>query len=236
VTAFDLKTLQPKQEIKAGENPDAIIYDRYSKRVLVMNGRSHDLMVIDPDSLKVVATVPLGGKLEFAATDATHVYVNVEDTGEIASVDSRNWKADQRWKLAGCDEPSGLAIDEKSNQLFTVCGNKKMMVVDTKTGHIDSTLDTGAGTDGAAFDPKLGYAFASNGGDGTLTIVKADKDGKHSVAENVPTQRGARTIGIDPKSHKVFLPTAEFGPPAEGQTRPSVKPGSFVILVYAPGK
>ena len=194
--------------------------------VLVMNGRSHDLMAIAPDSLKVVATVPLGGKLEFAATDPTHVYVNVEDTGEIASVDSQTWKTDQRWKLTGCEEPSGLAIDEKTNHLFTVCGNKKMMVVDTKTGQIISALDTGAGTDGAAFDPELGYAFASNGGDGTLTVVKTNKDGKYSVVENVPTQHGARTIGIDPKSHKLFLPTAEFGPAAEGQSRPSIKPGS----------
>jgi YVTN family beta-propeller protein len=234
VTVFDLKTLQPKQEIKAGENPDAIIYDHYSKKVLVMNGRSKDLMAIDPDSLKVVATVPLGGKLEFAATDATHAYVNVEDTGEIASVNSRTWKTEQRWKLSGCEEPSGLALDEKSNHLFTVCGNKRMMVVDTKTGQIVSTLDTGDGTDGAAFDPQLGHAFASNGGDGTLTVVKGGKDGKYSVVENVPTQYGARTIGIDPNSHKVFLPTAEFGPPAQGQRRPSIKPGTFVILVYAP--
>jgi DNA-binding beta-propeller fold protein YncE len=236
VTVFDLDTLQPKQEIKAGENPDAIIYDHYSKKVLVMNGRSKDLMAIDPDSLKIVATVPLGGKLEFAAADSTHVYVNVEDTGEIAAVDSRSWKPDQRWKLTGCEEPSGLALDEKSNHLFTVCGNKKMMVVDTKTGQIVSSLDTGERTDGAAFDPELGYAFASNGSDGNLTVVKAGKDGKYSVVENVPTQRGARTIGIDPKSHRVFLPTAEFGPPEQGQKRPSVKPGSFVILVYAPTK
>jgi YVTN family beta-propeller protein len=236
VTVFDLKTLQPKTEIKAGENPDAIIYDQYSKRVVVMNGRSKDMMVIDPESLKVVATIPLGGKLEFAAADPGHVYVNVEDTGEIASVDSKTWTADQRWKLTGCEEPSGLAIDQKSHHLFSVCGNKKMVVVETKDGKIVSTLDTGDGTDGAAFDPELGYAFASNGADGTLTVVKADKDGKYVVAENVSTQRGARTITVDCKSHKVFLPTAEFGPPAAGQSRPSVKPGTFVILVYAPTK
>lgn len=234
VTVFDLKTLQPKAEIKAGENPDAIIYDHYSKKVVVMNGRSKDLMVIDPDSLKVVNTIPLGGKLEFAAADSSHVYVNVEDTGEIASVDSNTWKADKRWKLAGCEEPSGLAVDEKSHRLFSVCGNKKMVVVNTNDGQIISTLDTGAGTDGAGFDPELGYAFASNGSDGTLTIVKAGKDGKYTVAESVPTQRGARTVAVDPKSHKVFLPTAEFGPPAEGTSRPTVKPGSFVILIYAP--
>lgn len=236
VSVFDLKALQPKAEIKAGENPDAIIYDHYSKKVVVMNGRSKDMMVIDPDSLKVVATVPLGGKLEFAAADPSHVYVNVEDTGEIASVDSKTWKADQRWKLAGCEEPSGLAIDEKSHHLFSVCGNKKMVVVDVKNGQIVSTIDTGTGTDGAAFDPELGYALASNGGDGTLTVVSAGKDGKYAVADNVPTQRGARTITVDPKSHKVFLPTAEFGPAVEGQLRPSIKPGSFVILVYAPAR
>jgi DNA-binding beta-propeller fold protein YncE len=236
VTVFDLKTLQPKQDIKVGENPDAIIYDPHSKKVIVMNGRSKDLMAVDPDSLQVVATVPLGGKLEFAAADPTHVYVNVEDTGEIASVDSKAWKADQRWKLEGCEEPSGLAIDDKTHHLFTVCGNKKMMVVDTKTGKIVATLDTGAGTDGAAFDTDLGYAFASNGADGTLTVVKAAKKGQYEVAGQVPTQKGARTVAVDPKSHKVFLPTAELGPPAEGQRRPSIKPGTFNVLVFEPVK
>jgi YVTN family beta-propeller protein len=236
VTVFDATSLQPKQDIKVGENPDAIIYDHYSKRIIVMNGRSKDVMVIDPDSLKVVATVPLGGKLEFAAADPNHLYVNVEDTGEIASVDTKTWKADKRWKLTDCEEPSGLAIDEKAHRLFSVCGNRKMMIVDTNDGHIVSTVPTGAGTDGAAFDPDLGYAFASNGADGTLTAVKLGKNGKYELAENIPTQRGARTVTVDPKSHRIFLPTAEFGPPAEGQTRPSVKPGSFVVLVYAPTK
>jgi YVTN family beta-propeller protein len=236
VTVFDMKTLQPKQDIRAGENPDAIIYDRYSGKVLVMNGRSKDLMAIDPDSLKVVATVPLGGKLEFAAADRSRVYVNVEDTGEIAAVDTKTWKAGQRWKLNGCEEPSGLAIDEKTGHLFSVCDNKKMLVVDTKSGSIIATLNTGAGTDGAAFDPGLGYAFASNGGDGTLTVVKRGESGKYEVAGQVPTQRGARTIAVDPKSHRVFLPTAEFGPAAEGQRRPAIKPGTFVVLVYEPVK
>ncbi len=234
VTAFDLNTLQPKQEIKVGENPDAIIYDRYSKKVIVMNGRSKDLMALDPGSLKVIATVPLGGKLEFAAADPAHVYVNVEDTGEIASVDTKAWKADQRWKLTGCENPTGLAIDEESHHLFTVCGNRKMLVLDNRNGQIVATLDTGAGTDGAAFDPGLGFAFASNGGDGTVTVVRAGKGGKYEVAGNVSTQRGARTLTVDITSHRIFLPTAEFSPPAAGQQRPSVKPDSFCVLVYAP--
>ncbi len=234
VTVFDLKTLAPKTEIKAGENPDAINYDKYSKKILVMNGRSKDLTVIDPDSLKAVATIPLGGKLEAAATDSGHVYVNVEDTGEIAVVDSKDWKATQRWKLEGCEEPSGLAIDDKKGHLFSVCGNGKMMVVDAKTGNILTSLPTGAGTDGAAFDPGLGFALSSNGTDGTMTVVRQGKDGKYEVAGNVQTQRGARTITVDPKSHRAYLPTAEFAPPEEGQRRPSIKPGTFMVLVYAP--
>jgi DNA-binding beta-propeller fold protein YncE len=235
VTVFDLKTLAPKTDIKVGENPDAIIYDKYAKRVIVMNGRSHDLMAIDPDSLKVIAAVPLGGKLEFAAADPGHVYVNVEDTGEIAVVDSTTWKATERWKLADCEEPSGLAIDEASGHLFTVCGNGKMLVVDKKTGKAVATTATGKGTDAAAFDPKLGFAFASNG-EGTLTVVRRVKGGTYEAASNIQTQRGARTMAVDPNSHRVFLPTAELGPPAEGQTRPSIKPGSFEILVYAPSE
>jgi YVTN family beta-propeller protein len=234
VTVFDLKTLLPKEQIKAGDNPDAIIYDEYSKKVVVMNGRSKDLMVIDPDSLKVVATVPLGGKLEAAASDPTHIYVNVEDTSELVSVDSKTWKEDHRWKLAGCEEPSGMGIDEKKHRVFSTCGNKKMVVLDATSGQILATLDTGAGTDGGGFDPELGYAFASNGADGSLTVVKLGADGKYLVAETLATQRGARTMAVDPKSHRVFLPTAELGPPAAGQRWPSVKPGTFVILVYAP--
>ncbi len=233
VTVFDLKTLQPKQEIKAGENPDAIMYDEYSKKVVVMNGRSKDVMVIDPGSLKVIATVPLGGKLEAATSDPGHIYVNVEDAGEIASIDSKTWKADHRWKLSGCEEPSGMGIDQKTHRLFSVCGNKKMVVVDAVDGKILATLDTGEGTDGGGFDPGLGYAFASNGRDGTLTVVK-ESGGQYAVAANVPTQRGARTMTVDPKSHRIFLPTAELGPPAEGQRFPSIKSGTFVILVYGP--
>jgi YVTN family beta-propeller protein len=235
VTVFDLKTLKPQQDIKVGENPDAIIYDKHSNHIIVMNGRSKDLMAIDPATLKVVATIPLGGKLEFAAADAGHVYVNVEDTAEIATVDSKTWKADKRWKLKDCEEPSGLAIDETLGHLFTVCGNKKMLILNTKSGDQIASLPTGDGTDAAGFDPEAKLAFASNG-EGTLTIVRQTKDGKYEVAGNVATARGARTMALDPKTHKVYLATAELGPPAEGQKRPSIKPGTFMILVYGPAK
>jgi len=234
VTVFDLETLKVKTQIKAGENPDAIIYDPYSKHVIVMNGRSHDMMAIDPSTLKVVADVPLGGKLEFAAAAPGHVYINVEDMGEIASVDTTTWKAEQHWKLENCEEPGGLAIDEKHETLFSACGNKNMVVFDAKNGKQITTLPTGVGTDAAKFDPGLKRAFASNG-QGTLTVIQ-EKDGKYEVAGNVDTARGARTMALDPKSHRIYLATAELGPPAEGQRRPSIKPGTFMILVYSPAK
>ena len=234
VTVFDLQTLKPIQDIKAGENPDAIIYDPFSKNVIVMNGRSKDLMAIDPDSKKVIATVPLGGKLEFAAAAPGKVFVNVEDTGEIAVVDSNGWKAINRWKLPDCEEPSGLAITEKHDTLFTVCGNAKMLVLDAESGKVLASVKTGDGTDAAAYDPELGYAFASNG-EGTLTVIK--KSGSAWVAEqNVPTMKSARTMTLDPKSHKVFLVGAEFNSPAPGERRGTIKPGTFKLLVYAPAK
>jgi hypothetical protein len=235
VTVFDAKTFQPKQDIKAGDGPDAIIYDEHSKKIVEVNGRSKDMVVIDPESLKILTTIPLGGAPEAMVSDASHVYVNVEDTSEIASVDSKNWKVDHRWKLTGCEGPSGLAIDEKSHHLFSVCENKKMVVVDVNTGNVVATVDTGAGTDGAAFDSELGNAFASNGADGTMTIVRA-KDGKYETAGQIPTQRGARTIAVDSKSHKVFLPVAEYLPAVPGQQRRPVKPGTFAILVFEPVK
>jgi len=233
VTAFDLKTLKPLQDIKVGENPDAIIYDSSSHHVIVMNGRSGEVMAIDPASMKVTSTVPVGGKLEFAVSDAGHIYVNVEDRSEIADIDSRSWKVAHRWKLTGCDEPSGLAMDRKAQTLFAVCDNREMAVVDARDGHVIGTVPTGAGTDGAAFDPEMHLAFASNG-EGTLTAVGRRPDGKYERAESIATLPGARTIALDPKSHKIFLPTAELGPPAQGERRPAIKPGTFMVLVYAP--
>src|SRR6266850_1457526 len=233
VTVFDLKTLKPLQEIKVGENPDAIIYDPSSRHVIVMNGRSGDVMAIDPASMKVTSTVPVGGKLEFAVADPGHIYVNVEDRSEIADIDSRSWKVAHRWKLTGCDEPSGLAMDPKAKTLFAVCDNRQMAVVDASDGHVIATVPTGAGTDGAAFDPATRLAFASNG-EGTLTVVRRRPDGKYERAATVATLPGARTIALDPKSHKIFLPTAELGPPAQGERRPAIKPGTFMVLVFAP--
>jgi DNA-binding beta-propeller fold protein YncE len=235
VTVFDATTFQPKQDIKVGDGPDAILFDPYSKKVVEVNGRSKDMMVINPESLKIETTIALGGAPEAMVSDASHLYVNVEDTSEIASVDSKTWKVDHRWKLTGCEGPSGLALDEETNHLFSVCENKKMAVVDLKNGNVIATVDTGAGTDGAAFDSELGNALASNGRDGTLTVVQL-RNGKYETAGQVPTQIGARTIAVDSKSHKVFLPVAEYLPAVAGQQRRPVKPGTFAILVFEPAK
>lgn len=234
VTVFDLKTLKPIQDVKVGENPDAIIYDAFSKKVIVMNGRSKDIMAIDPDSKKVEATVALGGKLEFAAAAPGKVYVNVEDKGEIAVVDTKTWKQTATWKLADCEEPSGLVINEKHDTIFTVCGNSKMLVLNAADGKIISTVKTGDGTDAAGYDPGTGFAFASNG-EGTLTVVKKSGNG-WEMAENVPTAKSARTMTVDPNSHKVFTVAADFDAPAAGERRGKIKPGTFHLIVLAPAK
>ena len=236
VTVFDLKTLAAKSEIKVGEGPDSVLYDDHSKRVIVMNGRGKEVSVINPETLKVEKTIPLGGALEEAAADKNHVYVNVEDQNQIAVIDSKTWAVTAQWKLDGCDGPGALAIDEKRGVLFSACGNAKMFLVSTSLGKVIGTVATDKGTDGGAYDPGLNLAFASNGAAATLSVIRQNKDGNYESSGNVPTQKGARTMALDPKSHKVFLVTADFGPPVEGQRRPPILPNTFTLLVYGPAK
>jgi len=235
VTVFDLKTLKPIQDIKVSEGPDAIIYDENSKHVIVMHGRSRSIEAINPGTKQVDATVPDLGKLEFGAGGPGKVYVNVEDKGEIAVVDSSTWKLTTRWKLDGCEEPGGLAYDAKNNVLYSACGNSKMMVVDANTGKVLATVKTGDGTDEAAFDPGTGYAFASNGADADITVVY--KTGNSwDVAENVSTMKSARTMAVDTKTHNLYTVGADFDPPAPGERRGKMKPGTFKLLVYSLAK
>ena len=237
VTIFDLKTLQVIGSVQAGTNPDAIIYDPGSKRVFAMNGRSKDVTAIDAATGKAVGTIPVDGKPEFAAADgAGHVYVNIEDKSEEQQIDSQNLKVTATWPLAPCQEPSGLAMDTANRRLFAGC-DKLMAVIDANTGKVIATPPIGEGVDAAAFDPGTGYAFASNGGSGTLTVVHEDSPDKYSVVEDVPTQAHARTMALDPKTHQVFLVTADFGPaPAatadNAHPRPTMVKDSFVVLVF----
>ncbi|HEY1249622.1 MAG TPA: YncE family protein [Thermoanaerobaculia bacterium] len=237
ITIFDPKTLATIEEVKIeGQNPDAILYDPPTKRVFAFNGRSADATVLDAASGKVAGTIPLGGKPEFATTDLEgRVYVNLEDKSELLALDPRAMSVANRWPLAPCEEPSGMAIDRAHKRLFVGCGNKMMAMVDAASGKVLSTVPIGDGVDANGFDPGTGLAFSSNG-EGTLTVAKEGPTGKLTALASVPTQRGARTMAIDEKSHRVFLVTAEFGPPPsptaeQPRPRPSQVPGTFTILV-----
>ena len=235
VTIFNLRTLGIAGRVKTGENPDAIVYDSVSTRVFTFNGRSKDSTVFDAKSGEVVATLALGGKPEFAVADGKgKIYVNVEDTSELAEIDTRQPKVTRRWSLAPCEEPSGLALDAKRDRLFSVCRNKLMVVSDARSGKVVGKAPIGQFPDGAAFDAASETAFSSNG-DGTLTLVKEVK-GKYEAIDSVTTERGARTVAIDPATQRLYLPTAEFGPPPtpteqQPRPRPSIVPDTFRVLV-----
>jgi DNA-binding beta-propeller fold protein YncE len=236
VSVFDIKTLATSNKVKVGENPDAILYDSATKRVFTFNGRSQDSTAIDAASGKVLGTIKLDGKPEFAASDAKGgVWVNIEDKNELVAIDPSKLEVKAKWPLAPCTEPSGLSIDRKNRRLFVGCDNKMMAVVDADSGKVLATPAIGDGVDATAFDDATGLAFASCG-EGVLTVVKEESPDKFSVAENVTTQRGARTLALDPKTHNVFVVTAQFGPrPAptadNPHPRPPILPDSFVVLV-----
>lgn len=238
VTIFDLKTLAVIGTVQAGTNPDAIIYDGASKRVFAMNGRSQNATAIDGATGKVAGTIALAGKPEFAAADgAGRVYVNIEEKSVEQRIDSQELEVTATWPLTPCEEPSGLAIDAPHGRLFAGCDNKMMAVVDTSSGKVIATPAIGEGVDANGFDAGLGFAFASNGRSATLTVVHEDSPDKFTVAEDVPTQRGARTMALDPKTHEVYLVTADFGPPPAAtpdnpHPRPAIVPNSFVVLVF----
>jgi DNA-binding beta-propeller fold protein YncE len=239
VTIFDLRTLQTIGEVKVNaENPDSIVYDPASKRVFTFNGRSGNSTAIDAKSGEVAGMVPLGGKPETAQADgAGHIYVNIEDKGQIVAFDSEALKVLNTWSIAPCEEPSGLAFDVEHKRLFAGCGNKIMAVVDSTNGKVVTTVPIGEGVDANGFDPGTGFAFASCG-DGTLTIVHEDSPDKYTVADMIQTQRGARTMTVDTKTHNVYTVTAEFGPrPAPSadnpRGRPPLVPNTFTLLIYA---
>ena len=236
VSIFDIKTLATSSKVKVGDNPDAILYDPATKRVFTFNGRSQDSTVIDAASGKVLGTIKLDGKPEFAASDAKgEIFVNIEDKSELTAIDPNKMEVKAKWPLAPCEEPSGLSIDRKNRRLFVGCGNKMMAIVDADSGKVLATPAIGDGVDATTFDPETGLAFASCGADGVLTVVKEEAPGKFT-AENVPTQKGARTLALDAKTHNVFVVTAQFGPRPDPTTdnphpRPPMVPDTFVVLV-----
>ncbi|TMB49875.1 MAG: YncE family protein, partial [Deltaproteobacteria bacterium] len=209
VTIFDTKTLAVIGHTTTGEGPDAIVYDPASHRVFTMNGRGHTSTAMDAASGQVAGTIDLGGKPEFAVSDGEgHVYVNLEDKSEAVTLDTATLKLSHRWPMAPCEAPSGLAIDRAHRRLFAGCHNNMMVVLDADNGKIIATLPIGAGVDANGFDPGTQFALSSNGGDGTLTVVHEESPEQFTVVENIQTQKGARTMALDEKTHDIYLVTA----------------------------
>lgn len=239
VTVFDLKSLHTIIKVKAGENPDAILYDPFSKRVFAFNGRSHDVTVIDANNNHPAGTIKLEGKPEVAVSDFKgEIFLNLEDKSQMNVIDATKLSITATWPMAPCEEPSGLAIDRRHRRLFAGCDNKTMAVVNADSGKVIATPPIGDGVDANAFDPETGYAFASCG-EGVLTVVHEDSPEKYNVVANVPTQKGARTMALDEKTHRVYTVTANFGPPPpptadNPRPRRTILPDSFVLLVLGP--
>jgi DNA-binding beta-propeller fold protein YncE len=230
VTVFRLSTLEVLKVVATtGGNPDAILFEPVTKRVFTFNGRGKNATVIDAITSVVVGTIPLGGKPEFAVCNGRgRIFVNDEDRAAIHALDARSMKVDATWSIRPLDSPTGLALDAKQNRLFSVGSNRLAAVVDAGTGKVLATLPIGAGTDGVDFDPGTGCAYASNG-EGTLTVIHQSGPSAYEVAATIPTRPGARTLVVNPKTHRLYLPTAEFLPLPKGG-RPNLVPGSFQVL------
>ncbi len=239
VVVFDMTTLQKVGEVAAGMNPDGIIYDPGSKRVFAFNGRSASATAVDAEKGTLAGTVTLEGKPEFPAPDGKgHVYVNIEDKSEVMDIDAKALTVVHKWPLAPCEEPSGMAMDAKTRRLFSGCDNKMMAVMDADTGKVVTTVPIGAGVDATWFDPETKFVLNSCGQDGVLTVIHEDSPDKYSVVETVKTEKGARTMALDPKTHTVYLALAqvEMLPPADGDAkgrlRRKVQPGTFGLLEF----
>lgn len=234
VVVFDRHTLATVATIPAGTNPDAIVFEPATQTVWAFNGRSHDATVIDATTRKVVATIPLPGKPEFAAVDGHGtVFDNIEDKNEIVRLDAHDKKLTATWPI-GCESPSGLALDTAGHRLFSVCDGKKMAITDSNSGKQLGTAAIGDGPDAAAFDARHNLAFASCG-EGVLSVVNAGAAGYPTV-ETLPTQPGARTMAYDAGNDRIYLVTAQFGPRPKPTAQnphpwPSVLPGSFTVIV-----
>jgi len=240
LTVFDLKTLKATNRIKVSGTPDAILHDPASGRVFTFNHGTDDTTAVDPKGESVVGTIALGGEPEGAVSDGKgHIFVNLRSTSEVAEFDARTLKVLNRWPLAPGTRPTGLAFDKEHRRLFSVCGNQKMVVMDADKGTVIAAAEIGRGSDGCAFDPSKGLAYSSNGGDGTVTVVGEGEPGRFKVVSTIPTQASARTMALDPMTHRLYLSAATAGPTpaAPAGTQPQTKgrrsyvPGSFVIVV-----
>lgn len=239
-SVVDLATLKTISKVDTGESPDAIVYAPRQREVYVFNHRGNSVTVIEAKTRKVVTTIPLDGNPEFAVADqaADRIYCNIEDKSEVAVIDPTKHQVVANWPLAPGEEPSGIALDGAHHRLFAACHNKMMVMLNTETGKVIMIVPIGAGTDGAAFDDAKQLVFASCG-EGVVTMAHEDSADKLSIAQTLKTERGARTIALDPRTHRIYLPTAQFQPPSSpspGATpsRPTIVPNTLKLLVYGP--
>lgn len=234
VSVVDLSSFKLLAKINGtGKNPDAILYDPFSKKVFTFNGRSSNSTVIDAVTMKVIGNIPLSGKPEFSQTDGKgKIYVNIEDKSSLSVINAVTLKVENTWSIAPGEEPSGLALDNVNHRLFSVCGNKMMTISDAIAGKVITTVPIGDGCDGVAFDPVTKRIYSSNG-EGTMTVVQQVSADEYKVLENFPTQQGARTITVNKTTHHIYLSTAELVP---GAGRRQSKPNTFSVLDIEPVK
>ncbi len=233
----ELKTLKTLSKVETGENPDAILYEPVQKEVYTFNGRGHSATVFGAESGNVVVTIPLPGKPEFAAEDpkSARIYNNIEDKNEVAVIDVKSHKVVDTWPISPGEEASGMTIDLEHHRLFLGCNNKLMVMLDSTNGKVVDKVPIGEGVDANAFDSKTQFAFASCR-EGTVTVAHEDSPEKLTVVQTLKTERGARTMALDPKTHNIYLPSAKYETPVEAKQRPKMVAGSFKVLVYGMGK
>jgi YVTN family beta-propeller protein len=234
VSVFDLKTLKTIETVKVGKNPDFILFEPSTKRIFAFNGGSKTASVIDAATAKVAGTIELGGKPEAAVADAAGVvYVNLEDKAEVLKIDADKLKVLERWSVAPAKDPVSLALDTKTGRLFVGCRSKSLVVLATQTGKSVATVAIGAGVDAGAFDPVTKLVFCSCG-DGTISVIRQESEDSYTVSETVKTQSRAKTMALDPKTHKLFVPAADFKiPEDQPKARPTIVPKTFRVLIYA---
>ncbi len=232
---IDLTTLKTLAKVETGANPDAILFESGQSEIYTFNGRDASATVISAGSGKVTATIPLDGKPEFAQADpaTNRVFVNIEDKNKVSVIDTKTHTVVANWPIAPGEEASGMDIDLVHHRIFIGCSNALLIVLDIDTGRVVASLAAGQGIDAAAFDPGTQLAFTSNGRDGTVTVVHEDSPDKFAVVQTLKTERAARTMTVDPISHKLYLASAKFETPVEGaKGRPKMIADSFKILVY----
>ncbi len=233
VFVFDLATNKILKQIPTGDNPDAIMYDAFSNKIITCNGSGKSLSIIDPEADSVIATIELDAKPEEAVTDGHgKLYVNLEDKSQVSKIDLKNNKILSRWPIAPGESATGLAIDTKTNRLFAGCDNQLLVVLDAESGKLITTIPIGEGCDGVVFDDEQKMIYTSNG-EGNVTAIKEEGNNKFKIVETIPTKKSARTLTIDKATHTLYLPAADIEPAEKGAAnqRGNIKPGSFAVLV-----